>query len=52
MSYMSFEMCRVRVHGERGQGDVTSNPMRPKDEGHYHLIIFDEDDNVQTHLNS
>ena len=42
-------MCRVRVHGERGRGDVIPNPMRLKDDGCYHLII-DEDDNIQTHL--
>jgi molybdenum cofactor biosynthesis protein B len=41
-------MWGVRVHPERGQGDVFPNSMRPKDEGRYHLI--DEDDSIQTHL--
>jgi len=34
----------VRVHPERGRGDVPPNPMKPKDEGCYHPK--DEDDNI------
>ncbi len=38
------------AENQNGRGDVIPNPMKPKDEGRYHLITFDEDDNVQTHL--
>gem|GEM_PF-5739506 len=42
-------MCRVRVHGERGQGDVKPNPMRPKSKP-YQTNPFDNNDRVWTHL--
>ncbi len=43
-------MWGVRVHPERGRGDVIPNPMKPKNEGCYHLITSDKDDSIQTHL--
>ena len=40
-------MFRVFTNGV--EENVIPNPMRPKNDGCYHLM-FDEDDGIQTHL--
>ena len=37
----------MRVRPKRG---LRINPMKPKDEGYYQLILFDDVDSIQMHL--